>query len=512
MKKLQIFFWILLFPLLIYSCKEPDINGGDEPEKPEEATCTWILNSLDKVDGYKSYSVSNQTALRMLKNEYESIQFVIETAGNGELTIERDANSNPIEFQCRKIMTFESMEDVLVPCHGKVKPDKKLVKVWLTFKTGMDARAGTYKEIIRFKNSSEKHSVTVSIKIEDAALPETPSLASAFGINPNNLILAGLSEAQKVTKRKEVSDLLLTYRISPYFSTWLSGSMRTEVNSSPYAWNDDKTWAYFSDKRFNRIALPYHGLNDTELEAMLSRARQEGLIDKVYFYVWDEPTKMAEYEQIKVFADKIHKYAPEAKVITTFYRGPEDGANKDDLFAVFDILHGATSIFCTGVWSLQANEYRSQQCKAKLKAGEEWWTYVCMADAPGLAQNSSGIPNRVVMWRNWKEQPTGFLYWVVNGFASMNPLRSRTELPKGDGLLVYPGEPFGVDEPCVSIRLERWRDGAEDYEMLTLFEKKKGRSEAESLLANVYKNPSQYTTNISHVEVFKKKLIDGIVN
>ena len=134
-----------------------------------------------------------------------------------------------------------------------------------------------------------------------------------------------------------------------------------------------------------------------------------------------------------------------------------------------------------------------------------------MSDFPGLAQNSSGIPNRVVMWRHWKEQTSGFLYWVVNSFGSMTPLKPRSGLPEGDGILVYPGEPFGVDKPCVSIRLERWRDGAEDYEMLVMYEKKKGRAAAEKLLSNVYTNPAKFTDNIKYVSALRKNLIEGIL-
>lgn len=94
-----------------------------------------------------------------------------------------------------------------------------------------------------------------------------------------------------------------------------------------------------------------------------------------------------------------------------------------------------------------------------------------MSNTPGLASNSTAIGNRATMWRNYKEQNSGFLYWVVNGFASVYPLRPRPELPEGDGILIYPGESFGTNKICTSVRLERWRDGAEDYDMLVLYEK-----------------------------------------
>lgn len=496
-------------------CKAPEneVTGGDDSSVPAVATDTWLVNSLADIETYKSAEPSNRASFTLAKNESESIQLVIVTPNNESLTIERSGAEGTIDFQCRKLRTFEGMQDVLVPCAGSVKPDNKIVKVWLTFRTSETAAAGNYREVIKFRNArtGDEYAVAISIKIADVTIPEVPTLPCTFGINYDNFIMAGMTEDQKAAKRKELSDLLLDYRISPYFCSWLSGSMRTECFSSPYDWNDDRTWDYLKDPRFVRVALPFHELSDEELEQMLDRAQAEGVLDKAYFYIWDEPTLTSEYEQIRQMADKLHSGAPQAKVLTSFYCGPKDGEHAGDLFAVFDILDGATGIFSTSVWALDKSESRAEQCKSKLKNGQEWWTYVCMSEYPGLAQNSSGIPNRVTMWRNWKEGNTGFLFWSVNAFSSMYPLRARTDLPEGDGILVYPGETFDSEMPCVSIRLERWLDGAEDYELLKMYEAGNGRAAAEELLKNVYTNPSDFTTNIQYADAFKDKLIEGIL-
>ena len=367
-----------------------------------------------------------------------------------------------------------------------------------------------YEEVIKFRNDKEEHAVAISIDVADVAVPETPTMPSVFGIHPAKFIQEGLDNEQKMAKHKIVSDFLLNYRISPYFFDWLPGSLKIDCFSSPYSWIDYRSWDYLRDTRFNAVALPLHCLSDSELEVMVDKVRAEGLMEKSYFYIWDEPTLKKEYAEIQEMAARLHRYAPEAKVLISFFRGPKDGGPEDDLYSVFDSLDGAASIYCTGVWSLQGNEQRSRMCREKLRDGQEWWCYVCMADTPGLAQNSTGVPNRVVMWRLWKEQASGFLYWTSNNFESMSPLKSPSDLPEGDGELVYPGEVYGADVPCASIRLERWRDGAEDYELLTLYAEKFGREAAESVLAEVYTSPSEFSKDVKVIDKFKTALISGL--
>lgn len=510
MKKMIALLLLLPISFVLVSCQEPVIPS----ENPSVSVVTeniWVMSSLDKISSYDTMTPKNKFKLDLVRNETESMQVLIQTKTNEKLTIERQNPVPGVSFEARNLVFFEKMEDVLVPCGEKVKPTAKVLKLWLTYKTAQDVVPGLYKEQILLKNKKVEYHLEIVLNIHDAVIPEVPSHPCVFGVDPRRLPLTGLNDEQRREYQKKVTDLLLDYRISPFICTWLQG-MNTECFSSPYSWNDERSWTYLKDPRFTRIALPYHSLNDNELKAMLDRARAEGLLEKAYFYLLDEPTKMEQYEQIREKAARLHSFAPEAKVITTFYRGPEDGDRVDDLFALWDILDGATSIFCTGVWSLKGSEARSEQCRVKCKEGQEWWNYTCMGDKPGLAQNSSGIPNRAVMWRNWKEQPSGYLYWVVNAFSSMKPLRPRRELPEGDGILVYPGEPFGYDGVCVSIRLERWLDGQEDYELLDQYAAKHGREAALQLLQKVYKGPGNYTTNPNAVLAFKKLLVEGLDN
>lgn len=130
----------------------------------------------------------------------------------------------------------------------------------------------------------------VTYELDDKMVHVTkavPAVSSKMPVGEGNrLSVKGKVLDQKREKRKEVADLLLDYRATPYFSTWLSGTMKTECFSSPYTWNDFRTWEYLKDARFNRIAFPFHGLSDEELESMLEKIRSEGLMEKAYFYIW----------------------------------------------------------------------------------------------------------------------------------------------------------------------------------------------------------------------------------
>ena len=249
------FYYIILFSFLLAACKDdgPGEKENSDNDVPSVATNTWLLNSLDNIENYSNSDPENRYDINMVRNEYESVQLVIQTDSKKRLKIERIGNNDAIEFQCRKLEAFNGKYDVLIPCDNEIEPDDKVVRAWLTFKVKSEAEAKRHKEIIRFKTDDKEYAVAISINVVNASLPETPSIASVFGINPQNFIFTGLSEEQKIEKRKAASDLLLEYRISPYFSTWLSGTMKTECFSSPYAWNDDRTWEYLADKSYNSL-------------------------------------------------------------------------------------------------------------------------------------------------------------------------------------------------------------------------------------------------------------------
>jgi len=453
---------------------------------------------------YSKHKPKNKVSVVLLRGEYESFQLIIESDENRTFEIIRNHQNSSLDFQFRKLVEYNGAKDVLVPCGDYIQVENSK-HLWITYYADKDTPPGTIEEELIFKSDSDSLIIDVAIDIQDITMPEISSIPVVFGVDPTRIINPGESG------NKEIMDLLLDYRISPYLSTWIQGSMRLITLSSPYSWDDDRTISYFSDPRLTAIALPYFGLTENDLENLLGKVESAGLIDKTYFYIWDEPDKTSEYDQIKGFADLIYSINPNARVLTTFWGGPFDGPHANDFYAVFDLLTGHTDIFCTNVSALRDNESNARRVIGKLREGEEWWTYVATDGVPGFAYNSTPIQNRAIMWRTWKENSTGFLYWLVNGFNSFQPLRTWSQI-SGDGVLVYPGEPFGVEDPVVSVRLERFRDGLEDFELLRLIENKMGRNFAENLLRDVYNSSLSITEDSDEVEHFRWRMIQEILN
>jgi hypothetical protein len=83
-------------------------------------------------------------------------------------------------------------------------------------------------------------------------------------------------------------------------------------------------------------------------------------------------------------------------------------------------------------------------------------------------------------------------------------------MPHGDGILIYPGDILGCKGPIASARLERWRDGAEEMELLRLVEKNYSKEKADTLLNIVYSSPLSFIEKAHNIPFFRKELLDQL--
>ncbi|XP_057469911.1 LOW QUALITY PROTEIN: uncharacterized protein LOC130758917 [Actinidia eriantha] len=370
----------------------------------------------------------------------------------------------------------------------------------------------------------------LSLTVWDFVLPTTPSLPAVIGIS--DTVIEDRFGVQYGSKEwYEALDQhfkwLLQYRISPYFCRW-GDSMRVLAYTCPWPADHPKSDEYFSDPRLAAYAVPYSQVvsrGDTEkdyLQREVDILKKKSHWRKAYFYLWDEPLNQDQYDSLRSMANEIHAYAPDARVLTTYYSGPNDAPLASNNFEAFlkvpEFLRPHTQIYCTSEWVLGNREDLAKDIIAELQPenGEEWWTYVCMGPSdphPNWHLGMRGTQHRAVMWRVWKEGGTGFLYWGANCYEKATvasaEIRFRRGLPPGDGVLFYPGEVFSSShQPVASLRLERLLSGLQDIEYLKLYASRFGRDESVSLLekTGMYLGPERYTHEHMPIDVMRSEI------
>lgn len=372
----------------------------------------------------------------------------------------------------------------------------------------------------------------LSVTVWDFILPQTPSLPAVFGIS-DTVIEDRFGVDHGSDEWYEALDLhfkwLLQYRISPYFCRW-GDSMRVLTYTSPWPAEHPKTDEYLSDPRLAAYAVPYNPVitstseSKDYLQKEVEILRRKSHWKKAYFYVWDEPLNREQYDSLCNLASEIHAYAPDARVLTTYYCGPSDAPLAPTAFESFvkvpKFLRPHNQIYCTSEWVLGNREDLVKDIISEIQPenGEEWWTYVCMGPSdphPNWHLGMRGTQHRAVMWRVWKEGGTGFLYWGANCYEKATvasaEIRFRRGLPPGDGVLFYPGEVFSQShQPVASLRLERLLSGLQDFEYLKLYASKYGRNEALALLekTGVYLGPECYTHEHMPIDIMRSKIFN----
>ncbi|KAH9692879.1 DUF4091 domain-containing protein [Citrus sinensis] len=419
--------------------------------------------------------------------------------------------------------------------------------------------------------------VKLSLTVWDFILPATPSLPAVIGIS-DTVIEDRFGVRHGSDEWYEALDQhfkwLLQYRISPFFCRW-GESMRVLTYTCPWPADHPKSDEYFSDPRLAAYAVPYSpvlsndGAKDyvrKEIELLRTKAHWK----KAYFYLWDEPLNMEHYSSVRNMASELHAYAPDARVLTTYYCGPSDAPLGPTPFESFvkvpKFLRPHTQIYCTSEWVLGNREDLVKDIVTELQpengerspvqtssfdfnAGEayttsayrasmvlssacedaylftnifqchEWWTYVCMGPSdphPNWHLGMRGSQHRAVMWRVWKEGGTGFLYWGANCYEKATvpsaEIRFRRGLPPGDGVLFYPGEVFSSSrQPVASLRLERILSGLQDIEYLNLYASRYGRDEGLALLekTGTYLGPERYTIEHLPIDVMRGEIFSA---
>ena len=236
---------------------------------------------------------------------------------------------------------------------------------------------------------------------------------------------------------------------------------------------------------FPQGTAEYDYLMKKYLTMVQDHLEDKGWLGREYVYWFDEPNT-ENYPFVREGMEIIHRSAPKiTRFITEHQPGPD----------IMDI----TEISCTVIGQLDA-----EIISDLVAQGNEFWSYVCCCPkAPYLSLfiDHDAINMRMWLWLSYKFQLSGILVWSANYWNSRTaspggflqnpwedpmsytvgyglPFGKQSGWGNGDGRFFYPPNRNPADrskkyleDPVPCLRLEKIRDGIEDYEYLLLLEK-----------------------------------------
>ena len=426
--------------------------------------------------------------------------------------------------------------DALLPIETAVEYKENTVSkgnnqgIWITVHVPSDAEAGIYTGNVTVTMDNQTVNVPVELKVYDFALPEENHSKTAFSIwntRHSGMLQYGELDAS-IEMYQEYYDFLLEYRISaahvPTYelvdtAEYARVAVETVKNPKVASFELPYEAKNLSGSLAGHVGEAYVGLDEAYLESVLtnlvieSKNQNFNALSKAYVFfgiLIDEP--------------KENTFWVVKEIDNQFKNIKQRVADKDAIFEVDDTLsaaeqekqaqllseikesllninHIVTSRVEQGLIDLggvdtwcpmfdsygsEVYEYNAEQRRELY--GENLWWYGCIfphTPYPTYQIDDHLLSPRLISWMQMEKGIEGNLFWGVNVYkqysheegqylSTRNPYEIPYSLPNanGDGMLVYPGEYYGIYGPVASLRLEAIRDGMEDYEYLYLLEEK----------------------------------------
>ena len=350
--------------------------------------------------------------------------------------------------------------------------------IWVDVFVPRNAQAGEYKGKFSVTSNQGKVEGEILLKVWDFELPLKPSLNSAFLLWEQQ----DKSELIELLKHK----IMPVAKINPadekeLIEQWGLSSVRL-----PF-------WSGANFQNCSMTPAP-----SAEEIAAASAQHQKDLL--IYVYATDEIDHCINlYQPLKQWAKNIHQAG--VKHLAVMAPTPE--------------LYDAVDIWVVNPSRYEANVDRISEV---LEKGDEVWFYTFYVFGGG--QPNWQIDFEPINYRiphgfiNQSLGLTGVLYsradlWTDDPWNNIDTSHEGKHYP-GEGMLVYPGEPVGIEGVVPSMRLKWIREGVEDYEYIEILKQLGFEDWALQVSRSVGKDWQNWTRNTKQLEAVRIKLGDKI--
>ena len=408
--------------------------------------------------------------------------------------------------------------DALLPIEKAVEYGENAIAsgnnqgVYLTFNVPVGQEAGTYTGSLTVTYDGAKKDVPVTLTVHDVTVSQTTHTQSKFNVTFAHY-LGELNSTQDMLD--SYISVMAEYRISPGLIMFGNDSNYSDESIAAYA---RKAYELLQENpKMSTFAVPtptmtdsgtglptlngsifekyLHAIIDVALESYDAHS-QTGFDLMSYAIctvsIIDEPDLNNTLDRVPGVANQFENAISGSKQYLRA-QANEKGISKE--FA--DEIEGSLEDFplivsMTTAWAPDEDVadiitscplislYDTAAQRDVYAQQQQRWIYTCnqpTSPYPTYHIDDTLVSARSLSWMMSEYDITGNFYWAADlyqkyvGSGTYLPIddyygtAERYERANGDGYLLYPGAPYGMDEPLPSLRLEAIRDGAEEYEL-----------------------------------------------
>ena len=494
-----------------------------------------VLKDKD-ISEYKTVRRNADISLKAVRREYEGAQLIVTAKEDIVYTLSVSdlfgkggnvfSKENIKAFHCKYSHVKHNIEkfrdlgvgyypNALVPFGAIEKYNENRIEkgnnqtLYFVFYVPDDQPAGVYRGSVQIDFEGETHEVPVEIEVFDITLDKENHLRSLFAADWD--WRAGKDDPS-FKDYNAFTEVLSEFRLGVY--SLIPYSDVKENLPEMYKKHAELAYEYASDPRNTTYGIPYlywvqsfkeKGLCEAPFGkfviALAEKSFETGfnVLKKAVAHfgcIIDEPNGQGTLDRMAFTCTQYRRIVKElsAEILEKKdeYLKTYPNASAEFIYevanTVADIPHIITAhydekydkyvdYYCPCWWEYQIFDNRKYHERQK----ERWW-YGCngpMSPCPSYHLDDMLLSPRIVSWMQADYGYVGNLYWGVNHYAEKttdyygyNVEGVGWGAANGDGLLMFPAYVYGLDKPTVSLRMQKIRDGMEEYELLRMLKSK----------------------------------------
>jgi hypothetical protein len=535
--------------------------GAAAEERAMDRVALWPVDALTKVfrDAKPPESAPPAAEILAVRNEYESAQFVLRSSAPlanvrarvvgvggasvnfvGFVPVRANTPDTPLAELVRKA-PGEFPDPLLPPSLPKLEADASL-PIWITIRVPKEAPPGETQARLIVECDQGSVEQPFTLRVTQALLPDARNLwvtnwfsavgrrmkdfhgvsdfseehwallrryAQTMAAYRQNVVLTPIYELIGFAADKDGKLAFDFARFDRWVRLFQEAGVVGLIEGGHLGGRADWTAPEFdinirvveNGKVVSKTGHP----GDPQVEAFLGRLlpalekhlEERGWLGIYLQHLCDEPIK-ENAQSYATLAALAKKYAPRLRRI--------------------DANHYSELVGSLDVWVPQLNYYDQALdfYRARQRAGDEVWTYTCLAPRgtyPNRLIDYSLLKVRLLHWLNFRFGATGYLHWgwnqwsVKDPFADVEPPHGQGRfLPPGDAWIVYPSKEHVL---LSSIRFEAMRDGIEDYELLRLLSQK-SPEKANALAERMVPKMAQPEKDVMRFRQARRELLEAL--